>query len=351
MTVDDGVHMVGQAVEQRSGQCRFRLLARNRYARVVAEVSAGEAVLNEELVRLGHTWMYRRYVSSHRRRRYSALEDEARRTTGLWGANTAPVRPWEWRKGQRSKLLAWLWMCLRNGTSSAGRIDHSTKAMKPGRRNAMRTVFAAAAITIGAALGEARADGPFNVLEWRDGVTTSRSGYAVWVGVGSMEHEAMLPGHESAVTSTNTPSHRAALGVRCRAPGGAIPDRFPPSPPTGGVTLDDHPDQPGAYTVVHPMYWILELAGKHREHWPLRVQIGDGEAIESTFERRLTDYSAPRPGLAIAIPGDMRIDAFTEREIIEVEAVGERMRFRGRFEVTDNARRAAALMRSACAKP
>ena len=41
LTVDDGVHMVGQAVEQRSGQCRFRLLARDRYARVVAEVSAG----------------------------------------------------------------------------------------------------------------------------------------------------------------------------------------------------------------------------------------------------------------------------------------------------------------------
>ena len=140
------------------------------------------------------------------------------------------------------------------------------------------------------------------------------------------------------------------LRVRCRAPGGAIPDRFPPSPPTGGVTLDDHPDQPGAYTVVHPMYWILDLAGKHREHWPLRVQIGDGEAVESTLERRLTDYSAPRPGLDIAIPGDMLIDAFTEREIIDVEAVGERMRFRGRFEVTDNARRAAALMRSACAR-
>ena len=193
----------------------------------------------------------------------------------------------------------------------------------------MRTVFAAAAIMIGAALGVAWADGPFNVLEWRDGVTTSRTGYAVWVGVGSMEHEALLPGHESAVSSTNTPSHRAALGVRCRASGGAIPDRFPPSSPTGGVTLDDHPDQPGAYTVVHPMYWILELAGKHREHWPLRVQIGDGEAVESTLERRLTDYSVPRPGLDIAIPGDMLINAFTEREIIEVDAVGERMRFRG----------------------
>ena len=97
------------------GQCRFRLLARDRYARVVAEVSAGEAVLNEEFVRLGHTWTYRRYLSSHRRRRYSALEDEARRTrSGLWGANTAPVPPWEWRKGQRPRLLAWLWKCLRN---------------------------------------------------------------------------------------------------------------------------------------------------------------------------------------------------------------------------------------------
>ena len=32
LTVDDGVHMVGQAVEQGSGQCRFRLLARDRYA-------------------------------------------------------------------------------------------------------------------------------------------------------------------------------------------------------------------------------------------------------------------------------------------------------------------------------
>ena len=150
--------------------------------------------------------------------------------------------------------------------------------MKSGRRIAMRTVFAAAAITIVAALGEARADGPFSVLEWRDGVTTSRGGHAVWVAIGSMDHEALLPGHESEVTTTNTPSHSAALGIKCRAPGGAIRDRFAPSPPTGGVTLDDHSDQPDAYTVVHPMYWILELAGKHREHWPLRVQVGDGEA-------------------------------------------------------------------------
>lgn len=204
-------------------------------------------------------------------------------------------------------------------------------------------------MTIGAALGESRADGPFNVLEWRDGVTTSRSGYAVWVGVRSIEHEALLPGHESEVTSTNTPSHRAALGVRCRAPGGAMPERFPASPATGGITLDDHPDQPGAYTVVHPMYWILELAGKHRKHWPVRVRVEDGEAVESALVRHLTDYSAPHPGLDIAIPGDMLIEAFMGRETIEVEATGRNVRFKGRFEVTDNTRRAAALMRNACA--
>ena len=32
------------------------------------------------------------------------------------------------------------------------------------------------------------------------------------------------------------------------------------------------------------------------------------------------------------------------------EEGGERMRFRGQFDVTDSARRAAALMRSACAR-
>ena len=217
--------------------------------------------------------------------------------------------------------------------------------------NAMQGVLAAAAMTIVAVLGEAQADGPFNVLEWRDGVTTSRNGYAVWVGVASIEHEARLPGHESEVSSTNNPSHRAALGLRCRAAGGPMPNGFPPSPASGGVTLDDHPDQPGAYTVLHPMHWILELAGRHREHWPLQVRVGDGEAVESTLVRRLTDYSAPYPGLDIAIPGHMLVEAVIGRETIEIEATGRDVRFKGRFEVTDNARRAAALMRDACATP
>lgn len=80
-----------------AGRCRLRLLARDRYARAVAEMSAGEVVLNEELVRRGYAWTYPRYLSAHRCRRYTALEDEARQAgVGLWGADTSPVSPWEW---------------------------------------------------------------------------------------------------------------------------------------------------------------------------------------------------------------------------------------------------------------
>ena len=38
-----------------------------------------------------------------------------------------------------------------------------------------------------------RLDGPFNVLEWADGVTTSRDGYAVWVSLASTAHRGVCP--------------------------------------------------------------------------------------------------------------------------------------------------------------
>ena len=62
-----------------------------------------------------------------------------------------------------------------------------------------------------------RLDGPFNVLEWADGVTTSRSGYAVWVFLGSAGHRARIPGYDCVV---GPPQHGAAFGVSCRTPGG-----------------------------------------------------------------------------------------------------------------------------------
>ena len=112
--------------------------------------------------------------------------------------------------------------------------------------------------------------GPFDVLEWADGVVTSRNGYAVWVSIESTRHRPRIPDHGREV---GPPEHGVALHVSCRAPGGGMPESFPPTPAHGGIYLDNHPEQPGAYTVWHPMHWILELAGRDEERWPVETRI------------------------------------------------------------------------------
>ena len=93
----------------RSAQIRFRLLYRDQYARTVAVVSTGDAVLNEEMVRGGHAWVYARYVPARQRARYAVLEREARSSReGLWGTEARPVPPWEWRKPPSAGLFVWL---------------------------------------------------------------------------------------------------------------------------------------------------------------------------------------------------------------------------------------------------
>ena len=193
-----------------------------------------------------------------------------------------------------------------------------------------------------------RTDGPFNVLEWADGVTTSRSGYAVWVSIASTRHRVRIPGHRREV---GPPEHGAALHVSCRAAGGGLPDRFPPAAARGGIYLDNHPEQPGAYTVLHPMYWILGLAGRDEERWPVQVRVDAGESIASELVRSRIDYSTPRPGLDIALPGQKIIDAMTADGPVQIQAEGPHMRLAAQFTASANARLAAALMRNACPHP
>ena len=190
-------------------------------------------------------------------------------------------------------------------------------------------------------------DGPFNMLEWADGVTTSRSGYAVWISMPSTHHEVEMPGYARAV---GPPEHRAGLGVSCRAPGGALPERFPPTGPQGGIYLDNHPEDPGVYTVLHPMYWILMLSEDVEERWPVQVRIGAGATMTSNLVRARIDYSAPRPGLDIALPGSAILEAILAEGPIEVAVQGDTMQLTAHFTASANARRAAVLMRNACAK-
>ena len=70
---------------------------RDRYGRVVAEIVLPDGrILNQELVRAGLAWWYRRYEPNDETLR--ALEKEARAARrGLW-ADPNPVPPWEFRR-------------------------------------------------------------------------------------------------------------------------------------------------------------------------------------------------------------------------------------------------------------
>ena len=226
---------------------------------------------------------------------------------------------------------------------------HAKRGMAPPRGRAFLLAAVLASIgtaaPTGASDGVARSGGPFNALEWTDGVATSRDGYAVWVSTASTTHRARLPGHDREV---GPPEHGAALRVACRAAGGPLDERVPPNPAAGHVYLEIHPDAEDVYTVFHPMFWILELAGRAEERWPVEVRVGANAPIATTLVRKRIDYSVPRPGLHIALPGVVVIDAIGGRGAIEVEVDGAETALSARFEASANARRAAALMRGAC---
>ncbi|EMO1313865.1 thermonuclease family protein [Escherichia coli] len=67
----------------------------DRYGRTVGTVYVGAVNVNNELVRQGMAWAYRRYVTEPA---VIQIEAEARREKrGLW-ADHAPVPPWEFRR-------------------------------------------------------------------------------------------------------------------------------------------------------------------------------------------------------------------------------------------------------------
>lgn len=73
---------------------------KDRYGRIIGTVVYNNRILNEELVKAGLAWHYKRYSSESY---YSILEKMARaEKVGLWAEPDA-VAPWEWRKQKRKK--------------------------------------------------------------------------------------------------------------------------------------------------------------------------------------------------------------------------------------------------------
>ena len=86
--------------------------------------------------------------------------------------------------------------------------------------------------------------------------------YAGWVSLLSHRHQVRIPEHEREV---GPPEHVASLYLGCRATDGSRPDWFPPTPAHGGIYLDNHPEQPGAYTVLYPRPSSILLPDLTRE--------------------------------------------------------------------------------------
>lgn len=72
----------------------------DRYGRSLGLVSRGKRVVNAELVRSGHAWVYPQYCKAKFCRSWYRLQKEAKaRGLGLW-TEGSPLPPWKWRKSQ-----------------------------------------------------------------------------------------------------------------------------------------------------------------------------------------------------------------------------------------------------------
>lgn len=77
-------------------QASLRERGRDRYRRVLAQVTCAGIDANAEQVRRGMAWVFVRYAPPDSP--LHAIEAEARtKRRGLW-SHDAPVPPWEWRR-------------------------------------------------------------------------------------------------------------------------------------------------------------------------------------------------------------------------------------------------------------
>jgi len=65
-------------------------------------VFAGNTSVNQEIIRAGYAWQYRKYCKASFCSEWLTLEQMAKiARIGLWRDNN-PAPPWEWRKAQRN---------------------------------------------------------------------------------------------------------------------------------------------------------------------------------------------------------------------------------------------------------
>lgn len=84
-------------------QVRIEWKRQDRYGRVLGQVHIGDRWINLELIAEGMAWHYKQYNSDAM---LAAAEVQARKSkVGLW-AESAPIPPWDFRRGVRSQTDA-----------------------------------------------------------------------------------------------------------------------------------------------------------------------------------------------------------------------------------------------------
>jgi micrococcal nuclease len=75
----------------------------DRYGRTVGVVYIGQKCLNEEIIKNGLAWVYKRYCSESFCNHWLKLEQDARvNKLGLWTYYN-PIPPWDFRRGKSNK--------------------------------------------------------------------------------------------------------------------------------------------------------------------------------------------------------------------------------------------------------
>ena len=186
--------------------------------------------------------------------------------------------------------------------------------------------------------------GPFDVLEWTGGVTTSRDGKSVWASAPGRELEAQLPGHRTPVLRSDE-ARQPSLGLHCRIKD-ALSDE---DRGHAHIVLDDHPEQRDAHMVFSVAYWVLGILGDDVERWPVLVSLDGAEAFAGEMERRLATYSFPRPGLTITLPVAMVAERIARSaDPVSVIVTGDGIRVAADFSPTEHVRMAVRLMQEHC---
>ena len=92
---------LGELIHEK--EVRIVWTSKDRNGRIIGDVYLGERWINQEMIRDGFAWHFKRY---DKRQALADTEKEAREAKrGLW-ADKEPVPPWEWRKSEAERRKA-----------------------------------------------------------------------------------------------------------------------------------------------------------------------------------------------------------------------------------------------------